>query len=98
MTKSTSESNVKEKSGAINWFEEEHEFILDEVFATQDFCSFKGVYLNKPCQKNIPQSSEAEVATNFGIAATPTYVERFIGCVFDQSILTMFDQFKKLTD
>lgn len=54
MTKSTSESNIKEKSGAINWFEEEHEFISDEVFATQDFCSFKGVYLNRPCQKNIP--------------------------------------------
>ena len=51
MTKSTSESNIKEKPGAINWFEEEHEFISDEVFATQDFCSFKCVYLNRPCQK-----------------------------------------------
>ena len=84
---SISDSNITEKSEVINWVNEDHEIMSDKGFAIQDLCSIKGIYLNRPSQKNNPQFSEAEIANNFDIAATRIHVERFIGRVRDWNIL-----------
>ena len=47
----------------------------------------KGVYLNRPAQKNLDKFSHGDVSTNFNIASTRIHVEQFIGHVRDWSIL-----------
>ena len=53
----------------------------------QKRCASRGITLNRPKQKENDQFMEADVATNFDIAATRIHVERFIGRVCDWSIL-----------
>ena len=53
--------------------------MADRGFSVQDYCSVKGVYLNRPAQKDSDQFSQSDVASNFDIASTRIHVERFIG-------------------
>ena len=48
-------------------------------------CSVKGVYFNRPAQKDSDQFSQSDVASNFYIASI--LVERYIGQAWDWSIL-----------
>ena len=52
----------------------------------QNYCFVKGVYLNRPAQKDSDQFSQSDVASNFDIASTRIHVERFIGRAWDWSI------------
>lgn len=84
---SISDSCITEKVGVLEWVEHGNEIMADRGFSIQEYCSGKGVYLNRPAQKSGPQFTEAEVAANFDIAATRIHVERYIGRVRDWSIL-----------
>ena len=84
---SISDSKITEATGILNFVEEEHELMSDRGFAVQELCSIKGVYLNRPKQKDADQFTENEVKRNFDIAATRIHVERFIGRVRDWTIL-----------
>ena len=84
---SITDSVLTEKSGVIKWVNPEHKLMTDRGFAFQELCSIKGIFLNRPAQKNCEQFTEADVAANFDIAATRIHVERFIGRVRDLSIL-----------
>ena len=84
---SISDSEITEKSGALMYVEEGHEFMSDRGFSIQELCSIKGVTLNRPKQKDEDQFSQSEVQINFDIAATQIHVERFIGSVRDVRIL-----------
>ena len=84
---SISDSDITEKSGVLQYVEEEHEVMSDRGFAIQEICAIKGVTLNRPKQKDADQFSQADVKKNFDIAATRIHVERFIGRVRDWSIL-----------
>ena len=73
--------------GFLQLVEEGHEVMSDRGFAIQDICAVKGVFLNRPKQKDQDQFTEAEVKKIFDIAATRIHVERFIGRVRDWRIL-----------
>ena len=83
---SISDSEITEKSGAILYVENDHE-IMSEGFSIQELCAVKGIMLNRPKQKENNQFAEAEIASNFDIAATRIHVERFIGRICDWGIL-----------
>ena len=59
----------------------------DRGFSIQELCASRGITLNRPKQKEINQFMEADIATNFDIAATRIHVEQFIGRVRDWAIL-----------
>ena len=80
---SISDSEITEKSGVLQFVEESHEIMSDRGFAIQDMCAIKGVFLNRPKQKDADQFSQSEVQRNFDIASTRIHVERFIGRVRD---------------
>ena len=61
--------------------------MADRGFAIQDLCALKGIYLNRPAHKLSDQFTQAEGASNFDIASTRIYVERFIERVREWSIL-----------
>ena len=61
--------------------------MADLGFPVQDYCSVKGVYLNRPAQKDSDQFSQSDVATNFDISSIRIHVERFTGRASDWSIL-----------
>ena len=61
--------------------------MADRGFADQDYCSMKGVYLNRPAQKNLDKFSHGDVSTNFNIVSARIHVERFLECVRDWFIL-----------
>ena len=84
---SLSDSAITEKTHVLSWLTPEHELMADQGFAVQDYCSMKGVYLNRPAQKNLDKFSQGDVSTNFNIASTRIHVERFIGRVRDRSNL-----------
>lgn len=84
---SISDSEITEKTGILEFVQEEHEVMSDKGFSIQELCASKGVTLNRPKQKNNPQFSEAEIQDNFNIASTRIHVERFIGRVRDWTIL-----------
>lgn len=84
---SISDSDITEKTGVLQFVNEEHEIMTDRGFAIQDLCAIKGVLLNRPKQKDSSQFSQREVQINFDIAATRIHVERFIGRVRDWTIL-----------
>ena len=84
---SISDTDITEKSGALQYVEEEHEIMSDRGFAIQDLCAIKGVYLNRPKQKDLDQFKQSDIQQNFDIASTRIHVERFIGRVRDWSIL-----------
>ena len=84
---SISDSEITEKSDVLSFVREEHELMSDRGFAVQDLCSLKGIYLNRPKQKDCDQFSENEVQKNFDIASTRIHVERYIGRVRDWRIL-----------
>jgi hypothetical protein len=84
---SISDSAITEKTSVLEWIRSEHELMADRGFSVQDYCSVKGVYLNRPAQKDNNQFSQSDVASNFDIASTRIHVERFIGRVRDWSIL-----------
>ena len=88
---SLSDSNNKEKSDVIRWVEKENEIVSDKGFAIQDFWSTKGFDWNCLSQKII----EFSVATNFGIAAISSHIEKSTRRVRYWSIWIMFDQLKK---
>lgn len=71
----------------ISWIEEEHESYQDKRFTIQDFCSFKGVYLNRLSQLNrLTQFSEAKLSANFDIAAIVCMLKDSLG-LYTESIL-----------
>ena len=74
---SISNSSTREKTNILPFVQEEHELICDRGFSVQDLCATKGVYLNRPKQKNADRFSENEVHRNFDIAATRIHVERW---------------------
>ena len=84
---SISDSDITEKAGILNLIEEEHELMSDRGFAVQELCSIKGIFLNRPKQKDEDQFTQQEVHRNFDIASTRIHVERFIGRVRDWRIL-----------
>lgn len=84
---SISDSAITEETAVLEWVRPEHELMSDRGFSVQDHCSIKGVFLNRPAQKDTDQFSPADVAANFDIASTRIHVERFIGRVRDWSIL-----------
>ena len=84
---SISDSEITEKSGTMLYVEEEHEVMSDKGFSIQDLCAIKGVFLNRPKQKDGDQFNEADVQKNFDIASTRIHVERYIGRVRDWTIL-----------
>ena len=84
---SISDSEITEKSGVINYVEQEHEIMSDRGFSIQELCTVKGITLNRPKQKENNQFEQSDVAANFDIAATRIHVERFIGRVRDWAIL-----------
>ena len=59
----------------------------DRGFAVQELCSIRGIFLNRPKQKDEDQFSQQEVHRNFDIASTRIHVERFIARVRDWRIL-----------
>ena len=59
----------------------------DRGFSIQELCAVKGIMLNRPKQKENDQFAEADIASNFDIAATRIHVERFIGRIRDWGIL-----------
>ena len=72
---SISDNDITIKPGVLNWVEQDHELMADKGFSVQDYCSNKGVFLNRPAQKS-DQFTEYEVANNFKIASTRIHVER----------------------
>ncbi|XP_066924260.1 uncharacterized protein [Clytia hemisphaerica] len=84
---SISDSDITEKTDILRFVEEEHELMSDRGFSVQDLCAIKGIYLNRPKQKENDQFSEQEIHRNFDIASTRIHVERFIGRVRDWTIL-----------
>ncbi|XP_057292377.1 uncharacterized protein LOC130620063 [Hydractinia symbiolongicarpus] len=84
---SISDSAITKETAVLEWVRPEHELMSDRGFSVQDHCSIKGVFLNRPAQKDTDQFSPADVAANFDIASTRIHVERFIGRVRDWSIL-----------
>ena len=50
--RSISDSDITKNSALISWVEEEHEIMSGKGFAIQHFCSIKGDFLNRTCQKN----------------------------------------------
>ena len=84
---SISDSEITERTNAIDYVKENHEIMSDRGFSIQDSCSSKGITLNRPKQKENPQFYETEVQRNFDIASTRIHVERFIGRVRDWKIL-----------
>ena len=75
---SISDSDITEKAGILNLIEEKHELMSDRGFAVQELYSIKGIFLNRPKQKDEDQFSQQEVHRNFDIASTRIHVERFI--------------------
>ena len=57
---SISDSAITEKTGVLSWLTPEHELMADRGFAVQDYCSMKGVYLNRPAQKNLDKISHGD--------------------------------------
>ena len=84
---SITDSEITEKSGVIEYVEEEHEIMADKGFAIQDICANKGIFFNRPAQKNDVQFIQADIAGNFDIASTRIHVERYIGRVRNWAIL-----------
>ena len=84
---SISDSAITEKTEILKFVEEEHELMSDRGFAVQELCSIKGIFLNRPKQKDTDQFSEHEVHRNFDIVATRIHVERFIARVRNWGIL-----------
>ncbi|XP_066935149.1 uncharacterized protein [Clytia hemisphaerica] len=84
---SISDSSITEKTGILQFVEEGHEVMSDKGFAIQDLCSIKGIYLNRPKQKENDQFEQSDIKSNFDIASTRIHVERFIGRVRDWTIL-----------
>ena len=84
---SISDSKITKECPAVHLVEQEHEIMSDHGFSIQELCASRGMTLNRPKQKENDQFMEADVATNFDIAATRIHVERFIGRVRDWSIL-----------
>ena len=80
-------SAITEQTCVLEWIQPEHELMADRGFSVQDYCSVKGVYLNRPAQKDSDQFSQSDVASNFDIASARIHVERFIGRARDWSIL-----------
>lgn len=84
---SISDSEITEKSGALSYVEQEHEVMSDRGFSIQDLCAIKGIFLNRPKQKDEDQFQQSEISKNFDISSTRIHVERFIGRVRDWNIL-----------
>ena len=74
---SISDSAITEQTCVLEWIQPEHELMADRGFSVQDYCSVKGVYLNRPAQKDSDQFSQSDVASNFDIATTRIHFERF---------------------
>jgi hypothetical protein len=87
---SISDSEITEKSRVLQFVEEEHEIMSDKGFSIQDLCAKKGVFLNRPKQKENDQFTEGQVQRNFDIASTRIHVERYIGRVRNWTILNTF--------
>ena len=51
---SISDSEITERTNAIDYVKENHEIMSDRGFSIQDFCSSKGITLNRPKQKENP--------------------------------------------
>ena len=84
---SISDSEITDKSDILSFVRKDHELMSDRGFAVQELCSVKGIYLNRPKQKDCDQFTENEVQKNFDIASTRIHVERYIGRVRDWRIL-----------
>ena len=51
---SISDSEITERTNAIDYVKENHEIMSDRGFSIQDLCSSKGITLNRPKQKENP--------------------------------------------
>ena len=56
---SISDSAITEQINVLEWIRPEHELMAGRGFSVQDYCSVKGVYLNRPAQKDSGQFSQA---------------------------------------
>ena len=84
---SITDSEITDKSKAIDYVEEEQEIMSDRGFAIADLLISKGITLNRPKQKEGQQFPDKESSENFDVAGTRIHVERFIGRVRDWNIL-----------
>ena len=84
---SISDSVITKKTNILDFVQEEHEVMSDRGFVVQDLCAIKGIYLNRPKQKDKDQLSNDEEKRNFDIAPARIHVERYIGRVRDWTIL-----------
>ena len=67
---SITDSALTELTEFLNMVEPEHKLMTDREFAVQEYCSSKGIYSNRPAQKNSNQFEQGDVASHFDIAAT----------------------------
>ncbi|XP_065662444.1 uncharacterized protein LOC105847821 isoform X2 [Hydra vulgaris] len=81
------DSDLTKKSDTILFVERDHEIMSDRGFFIQEFCTMKGITLNRPKQKDSDQFSQVDVTRNFDIASTRTHVERYIGRIRDWGIM-----------
>ena len=63
---SISDTEITEKSMVLEF--------VEQGFAIQDLCAEKGVFLNRPKQKDSDQFTGSEVQRNFDIATTEIHV------------------------
>ena len=84
---SITNSAITEQTRVLESIQPAHELKASRGFLVQDCCSVKGVYLNRPAQKDSDQFSQSDVASKFDVASTRIHVERFIGRARDWSIL-----------
>ena len=84
---SISDSEITEKTNILQYVNYEREIMSDKGFAIQELCTEKGIFLNRPKQKDSDQFLEKDVQKNFDIASTRIHVERFIGRVRNFNIL-----------
>ena len=84
---SISDSEITEKTNILQYVNYEREIMSDKGFAIQGLCTKKGIFLNRPKQKDQDQFLEKDVQKNFDIASTRIHLERFIGRVRNFNIL-----------
>ena len=65
-----SDSAITEQTCVLEWIQPEHELMTDRGFSVEDYCSVKGVYLNRPAQKDSDRFSQSDVASNVDIVST----------------------------
>ena len=87
---SISDYEITAKRNILDYVNPDIEIMSLRVFAIQDLCTEKGIYLNRPNrpkQKDQDKFLEKDIQNNFYIASTKIHVEHFISRVRNFEIL-----------